>query len=402
MSAPGVNATGIAAVAAEAPADAAPAPSPRWKDPRALAWMAAGVLLIASLAFPIGAEPAGTPLVMLAVLRVAVGAIAFAVGATGRLDGGRLALVFALIAAAGLGLLYTVHVPGIAGNAGGGFWTAVLGLWLAAWMANDALSALRPKAPRARRLAAFAVPAFFGLTLFFLWEVMIVGFGVSPVLMPPPSAIAVRFAAALPILKEDFVQTFVRGVLSGYVVGCLSGFVVAVVADRVPFLRRGLLPLGNFVSALPIVGIAPIMVMWFGFDWQSKAAVVVVMTFFPMLVNTVAGLSAAGALERDLMRSYAASWGETLVKLRLPAAMPFVFNALKINSTLALIGAIVAEFFGTPTVGMGFRISIEAGRMALDMVWAEIAVAALAGTAFYGLVALVERATTFWHPSYRA
>ena len=85
----------------------------------------------------------------------------------------------------------------------------------------------------------------------------------------------------------------------------LAGFVVAIVADRVPFLRRGLLPLGNFVSALPIIGIAPIMVMWFGFDWQSKAAVVVVMTFFPMLVNTVAGLAAAGRIERDLMRSYA-------------------------------------------------------------------------------------------------
>jgi NitT/TauT family transport system permease protein len=143
------------------------------------------------------------------------------------------------------------------------------------------------------------------------------------------------------------------------------------------------------------------MVMWFGFDWQSKAAVVVVMTFFPMLVNTVTGLSTAGQVERDLMRSYGAEYRQTLIKLRLPAAMPFVFNALKINSTLALIGAIVAEFFGTPIVGMGFRISIEAARMSLDMVWAEIVLAAIAGTAFYGVVALAERAATFWHPSYR-
>jgi NitT/TauT family transport system permease protein len=90
------------------------------------------------------------------------------------------------------------------------------------------------------------------------------------------------------------------------------------------------------------------------------------------------------------------------VKLRLPAALPFIFNALKINSTLALIGAIVAEFFGTPIVGMGFRISIEVARMSLDMVWAEIALAAIAGSAFYGLVALAERAATFWHPSYRS
>jgi NitT/TauT family transport system permease protein len=142
------------------------------------------------------------------------------------------------------------------------------------------------------------------------------------------------------------------------------------------------------------------MVMWFGFDWQSKAAVVVVMTFFPMLVNTVAGLGTASRLELDLMRSYGASWSQTLLKLRLPAALPFVFNALKINSTLALIGAIVAEFFGTPIVGMGFRISTEIGRMGLDMVWAEIAVAAVVGSTFYGLLALVERAATFWHPSF--
>jgi NitT/TauT family transport system permease protein len=120
-----------------------------------------------------------------------------------------------------------------------------------------------------------------------------------------------------------------------------------------------------------------------------------------MLVNTVAGLAAAGRLELDLMRSYGAGYLATLAKLRLPAAMPFVFNALKINSTLALIGAIVAEFFGTPTVGMGFRISTEVGRMSLDMVWAEILVAAVAGSAFYALLALIERAVTFWHPSYR-
>ena len=77
--------------------------------------------------------------------------------------------------------------------------------------------------------------------------------------------------------------------LIGYALGCGAGFAAAVLVDRVPFLRKGLLPIGNLVSALPMVGIAPIMVMWFGFDWPSKAAVVVVMTFFPMLVNTVAG-----------------------------------------------------------------------------------------------------------------
>jgi len=126
-----------------------------------------------------------------------------------------------------------------------------------------------------------------------------------------------------------------------------------------------------------------------------------VMTFFPMLINTLAGLQATSHIEKDLMRSYAASYWQTLLFLRLPNAMPFIFNALKINSTLAMIGAIVAEFFGTPIVGMGFRISTEVGRMNVDIVWATIAVAAVVGSLFYGILALMERRITFWHASYR-
>jgi NitT/TauT family transport system permease protein len=106
-------------------------------------------------------------------------------------------------------------------------------------------------------------------------------------------------------------------------------------------------------------------------------------------------------MPRDLMRTYGAGYWQTLFKLRLPAAMPFIFNGLKIATTLALIGAIVAEFFGSPTVGMGFRISTSVGQLALDMVWAEIVVAALAGSALYGLMAWIEGRVTFWHPSQR-
>ena len=298
-----------------------------------------------------------------------------------------------------LAVLRHVHAAGV--RPGTAFWCAMLVLWLAAWKVVSALAGLEFRDTFRSRLVTVLVPVAFGAFLLFLWEVVTVGLRVPMVLLPPPSAIAAAFSGALPTLWADFVQTFIRAVLPGWAIGCLSGFLVAVLADRVPFLARGLIPLGNFVSALPIIGIAPIMVMWFGFDWQSKAAVVVVMTFFPMLVNTVVGLSEASRLERDLMRSYGAGYWASLVKLRLPAALPFIFNALKINSTLALIGAIVAEFFGTPIVGMGFRISTEVGRLSLDMVWAEIAVAAVAGSAFYGAVALLERAATFWHPSYR-
>jgi NitT/TauT family transport system permease protein len=291
--------------------------------------------------------------------------------------------------------------PDIVGSAAAGFWAMVLAVWLGAALCVVQLASTHPRDDASHRALNLAIPLLFGAVVFYLWEVLVRGFGVSPVIMPAPSAAAARFVASLPTLGEDFVQTFVRGVLIGYVIGCGAGLLVAIVAQRFAFLGRGLLPLGNFFSALPLVGVAPIMVMWFGFDWPSKAAVVALVTFFPMLVNTLAGLSASGHMERDLMRSYGADHRQTLTKLYLPAALPFIFNALKINATLALIGAIVAEFFGTPTQGIGFRISTEAGRMAIDMVWAEIALAAIAGMAFYGLVALAERATTFWHPSYR-
>jgi NitT/TauT family transport system permease protein len=274
--------------------------------------------------------------------------------------------------------------------------------WAAAWALNEWLVRLKPANPLQARAINLAVPLIFGVTILVAWEGAVHGFSVPPILLPAPSAIWERLINSLPILWADFRQTFLKAVLIGYALGCGAGFAVAILIDRSPFLQRGLLPLGNFVSALPIVGIAPIMVMWFGFDWPSKAAVVIVMTFFPMLVNTVQGLAAASVIEKDLMRTYAAGYWQTLIKLRLPAAAPFIFNALKINSTLAMIGAIVAEFFGTPTVGMGFRISTEVGRMNVDMVWAEIAVAAVAGSAFYGAVALIERFVTFWHPSIRA
>jgi NitT/TauT family transport system permease protein len=252
------------------------------------------------------------------------------------------------------------------------------------------------------RAIGLLVPALFGVAILVLWEGITRGFGVPTILLPPPSMIWARLTASLPLLWADFRQTFLKSVLIGWALGCGLGFIVAILIDRSTFLQKGLLPLGNFVSALPVVGVAPIMVMWFGFDWPSKAAVVVIMTFFPMLVNTVAGLAASGQMERDLMRTYASNYWQTLFKLRLPMAAPFIFNALKINSTLALIGAIVAEFFGTPIVGMGFRISTEVGRADVDMVWAEIAIAALAGSAFYAGIALIERAITFWHPSIRS
>jgi NitT/TauT family transport system permease protein len=276
------------------------------------------------------------------------------------------------------------------------FWPGMLLLALVA-----GYSVYRMAAVNGSRWVGMATAALFGVWVVVFWEILVRALDVPRVLLPAPSLVMGSIADHAPKLWGDFVQTVGKAVLIGWALGCGLGFAVAVAIDRMPFLQRGLLPVASLTSAIPLVGVAPIAVMWFGFDWPSKAAVVVLMTFFPMLVSTLAGLQAAGKLERELMYSYAASYPRTLLALRLPAALPFIFGALKVNATLALIGAIVAEFFGSPTSGLGFRISTEAARMNMPLVWGAIVVAAVTGSVAYALLVQLERRAAFWHPSVR-
>ena len=283
-----------------------------------------------------------------------------------------------------------------------GFWSYSVALALLAITSVRRLAALESERPFVEAIGRYGTPLLLGIWGIVFWQLLTRAFEVPQVLLPTPSAVGRALVASFGVLAGDFRQTVLHSALIGLAVGCTLGFAVGVLIDRSPFLQRGLLPVAALASTVPLIGIAPIMVMWFGFDWHSKAAVVVLMTFFPMLVNTLAGLAASGHMERDLMRSYGAGYWRTLLSLRIPVALPFVFNALKVNSTLAMIGAIVAEFFGSPTAGLGFRISTEAARLNMGLVWAAIVVAALAGSLLYGLLGWVERRATFWHPSIRA
>ncbi len=277
------------------------------------------------------------------------------------------------------------------------FWLRIGTLALLAAVSVRQLAALDGP----RWLGSLTALLFGGWVLFF-WQVLVLALEVPRVLLPPPGLILQSLLEHWPTLWRDFTQTVLKAVLLGWLLGSALGFGVALAIDRQPFLQRGLLPLASLTSTIPLVAVAPIAVMWFGFEWPSKAAVVVLMTFFPMLVSTLAGLQASGKLERELMHSYAASYGGTLLALRLPVALPFMFGALKINASLALIGAIVAEFFGSPTSGLGFRISSEAARMNMPLVWGAIVVAALTGSLAYTLLLRLERRFAFWHPSVRA
>ncbi len=278
------------------------------------------------------------------------------------------------------------------------FWIATAALALLACVGIRRLAAIRGTESG---FYASITAAVFGIWVLYFWQLLVVAADVPRVLLPSPALIVTSLWENLATLGGDFVQTVIKAVLVGWALGCGLGFAVAIAIDRLPFLQRGLLPIASLTSAIPLVGVAPIAVMWFGFEWPSKAAVVVLMTFFPMLVSTLAGLQASQRLERELMHSYAAGYLRTLWSLRLPSAVPFMFAALKVNASLALIGAIVAEFFGSPTVGLGFRISTEALKMNMTLVWAAVVVAAVTGSTAYALLSRLERRVAFWHPSVR-
>ena len=142
----------------------------------------------------------------------------------------------------------------------------ILAVWFGAWALNAGL-ANRAKGSGTR----LAVPVIFGVTLLVLWEMAVQLYDISFVILPAPSAIWARMISETPTLWADFQQTILKGALAGYVIGCGAAFLAALAVDRSGFLQRGLLPVGNFIAALPIVGTAPIFVMWFGFGWQSKA-----------------------------------------------------------------------------------------------------------------------------------
>lgn len=308
----------------------------------------------------------------------------------------RLTAAFALIGWVGAALLMAWCVGQGEAPPSVGFWLLTMGLAVWAVQSVRYVAALDGD-----RIYGTLTATLFGLWIVYFWQLLVMAFDVPRVLLPPPSTIALSMVENGGLLWGDFVQTVLKAVLVGWVLGSALGFAVAVAIDRLPFLQRGLLPLASLTSTIPLVAVAPIAVMWFGFEWPSKAAVVVLMTFFPMLVSTLAGLKASGKLERELMYSYAASYTDTLLALRLPSALPFMFSALKINATLALIGAIVAEFFGSPTTGLGFRISTESSRMNMSLVWGAIVVSAITGSILYVVLVKLERRAAFWHPSVR-
>ncbi len=240
--------------------------------------------------------------------------------------------------------------------------------------------------------AARTLPAAFTLLSAVLaTEALLRAYAVPAGLIPTPSKVLAALWNARVVLLQDTLYTFALEALLGFVVGTLAGLLLSLLVVRVSFLERGLLPYAALFSSIPIVALAPVVVKAVGLEWPSKLVVVAITVLFPVVVGTVRGLRETNALHLDLMHSYAASPAQTFRDVRIPTALPFVFNALKIASTLALISAIVAEFFGTDGHGLGFRIQIEVGRFNLDIVWAAIVLSSIVGLTFFALINGLER-----------
>jgi NitT/TauT family transport system permease protein len=263
-------------------------------------------------------------------------------------------------------------------------------------------SVLHRRALTAGRVVVGVVPpAIVFILIIAAWEAGVRLLHVPDYTLPAPSTIA-RTLPTIGELPNDAFYTAVKEALPGFVIGSGFGFLIAMLAGRFVWVARGVLPYAAISNSIPIIGMAPIAVVLFGFDWQSKAFIVAVLTFFPMVVNAYRGLTSVDPLQLQLMDSYAASRWETFRKLHFPAALPYAFNALKINTTLAMIGAIIGEYFGAQSAGLGYYISTEAGSLAMDQVWAAVVVACAIGICAYLGVVGLERLFTSWHISYRA
>jgi NitT/TauT family transport system permease protein len=234
-----------------------------------------------------------------------------------------------------------------------------------------------------------------------LWEALVRGFNVPLYLLPAPSGILEAFFQQPGYLLQIGLFTFGEA-LAGFAIGCTLGSLVAVICVRFPLLAEGLVPFSVASNAVPIVALSPLLGIWLGsISPASKIGVVAIMTFFPTLINVYRGLTSPSADTLQLMRSYAARQRDIFVKLRLPAALPYLFNALKICASLSMIGAIVSEFFGGRQSALGVYIKSQAGLLRLRECWSGILMACMLGIVFYLLIAAAERLVMPWHMSFR-
>lgn len=235
------------------------------------------------------------------------------------------------------------------------------------------------------------VPAAFIAAILLVWELTVRALKVPAYLLPPPSAI---FAAIDRNLFVDLGVTLSEAV-AGFAIASACAFIGALLFVRSPLMERGLFPIAITLKTTPLVAIAPLLVLWMGTGVWSKVTAAALISFFPVLVNTVKGLKAADAEYFEFFRSLNASRAQEFSKLRIPYCMPYLFSALKISSSLAIVGAIVGEFVGA-TKGLGYLIMISSSHLDTDILFSAIFAAATGGIVLFHAVGWLEHRLIFW------
>jgi NitT/TauT family transport system permease protein len=233
------------------------------------------------------------------------------------------------------------------------------------------------------------------------WQLLVVAFNVQEFLLPKPTEIARALWDERSSLWHAGIYTF-KEALGGFALGSGLAILVALVFAAFRPLGTAFMPFAVAANAVPIIAFAPIMNNWFGLlNPFSKMAIAAVLCFFPVLINTLRGLTSVDPRAIELMRSYAAGRAEIFRRVRIPASLPHTFAGLKIACVLSMIGAIVGEYFGGPTTALGVTILNASTYSNFTLAWAGIVLASAFGILFYAAVALAERLTTSWDPARR-
>lgn len=264
---------------------------------------------------------------------------------------------------------------------------------------------LSPARAGARRDAAMSTaramwPSVFGFIAFFgIWEMGVRVTNTPAFVIPAPSAVAGRFWTDLPSLLGELSYTLTAASI-GLVIGLVVGIAGAVVMVHWRILERSLFPIAVLIKLIPFVALAPLLIVWLGFDLAPKIVLAALITFFPVLVNCISGLRATDPLALEFFRSVGASRWETLVRLRWHGSLPYLFAALKIVLHLAIVGAIVGEYFGSKQ-GIGMVIARTSESLRIQSMFAAALLLAIVGVTIVVLTNIAERRTLFWHESVR-
>lgn len=266
---------------------------------------------------------------------------------------------------------------------------------------GDVPGTVTPSALR-RRIHRYGPALVLALLVLVAWELLVRAFDIQEFILAKPSEIYTTFLDEFETVVEAGWTT-VREAVLGLILGTIFGVLAAVATARWSGVKEGIMPFAIAANSIPILALAPIANQWFGLtSLTAKASVVAIIVFFPVMINTVRGLTEVEPRELELMRSLAAPPRDVVTRVRIPNALPFFFSALKVAAALAVIGAIVAEYFGGRTASLGFYITQQAGAFKFAEAWSGIIVGSFLGIAIYTVVLVLERLAMPWHVSLRS